>query len=55
MTTWDTIEKSGTVNGGWFFNENNLTFNQEIDEDSGNTVYFNGFGLSANWINIPKS
>lgn len=55
MTTWDTIEKSGTGAGGWFFNENNLAFNQETDPDSGNPVYFNGFGLSANWTNQPKS
>jgi hypothetical protein len=55
MTTWDNIEKSGTGNGGWEFNEPNLTFNQSIDPDSGNTVYFNGLGLSTTWTNISKS
>ena len=55
MTTWDNIEKSGTIGGGWFYNEANLEYNQLIDPDSGNPVYYDGLGVSSSWTNIPKT
>jgi len=54
-TTWDLIEKSSTSLGGWQYNENNLTYNQAIDPDSGGTVNYNGFGNTATWSLLTKS
>jgi hypothetical protein len=55
MTIWDTIEKAGTSNGGWTYDEDNLEYDQLIDPDSGNKVYYNGVGTSVAWTNIPKT
>jgi len=55
MTNWDNQEKTGRGNGGWKFNEPNLTFNQMFDPDTGNIVYFNGLGLTVTWTNIAKT
>ena len=48
-TIWDLIEKVGTFLGGWQYNEPNLTYNQLLDPDSGNVVYYNGLGLGQTW------
>jgi len=53
-TTWDNLEKSGGITGGWSFNETNMSFNQSLDIDTGNTVFFNGLGLLAIWTNLTK-
>ncbi len=55
MTTWDNLEKIGTITGGWSYNEVNLAYDQPVDPDTGNTVYYNGIGLSTTWTNQPKS
>jgi hypothetical protein len=55
MTTWDFQEKSGTGVAGWEYNENNLEYNSLLDPDSGNTVYYNGFGLSQSWSLLTKT
>lgn len=54
-TTWENLEKSTTFEGGWDFNEIDITFNQTTDPDTGNIVYFNGLGLLSVWTNITKS
>jgi hypothetical protein len=53
-TTWDNIEKSGGITGGWSFNEVSISFNQVLDVDTFNTVFFNGLGLLAVWTNLNK-
>jgi len=54
MTTiWDNLEKS-TMLAGWTFNEALISFNQLLDPDTGNTVYFNGLGLDQTWTNQIK-
>jgi len=57
MTTiWDNLEKSGTITGGWIYNQPGFSYNQAIDPLTGNTVYYNGVGLGQTWINqAPKS
>lgn len=55
MTTWDLIEKSGTITGGWTYNEPNLAYNQVLDPDSGTPVYYNGFGSTPTWTLQTKS
>lgn len=53
-TTWDNLEKPTTFSGGYQFNESTLEFNQDLDPDTGNIVYFNGVGLLSTWTNIAK-
>lgn len=55
MTNWDYQEKSGTAVGGWEYNENNLAYNSLTDPDTGNNVYYNGFGLSQSWSLLTKT
>jgi len=53
-TTWENLEKPTTFSGGITFNEAGIAFNQVIDPDTGNIVYFNGVGLLSTWTNIAK-
>jgi hypothetical protein len=54
-TTWENLEKPGTLVGGWNYNELGMTYNQVFDVDTGLTVYYNGVGASATWTNqSPK-
>lgn len=56
MTTWNNFDKTGVVGGGWQYNEANLTYNQVIDPNTGNIVYYNGIGLPTTWSNqSPKN
>lgn len=48
-TTWDDIELTGTGTGGWEYNEPNLTYNQDVDPDSGESVLYNGIGFTTSW------
>lgn len=55
MATWDNQEKPGTLVGGWSYNELGLTYNQVLDLDTGNTVFYNGLGIAQTWTNqTPK-
>lgn len=53
--SWDNIEKSGVTTGGWTYNEPNLQYNQVTDPDTGNSVKYNGFGVSQTFTNQSKS
>lgn len=55
MTTWENLEKVGVIEGGWEYEEANLTYDQIIDIDTGNKVYYNGLGLLTTWSNISKT
>lgn len=54
-TTWENLEKSGVLTGGWQYEEANLTYDQITDIDTGNYVYYEGLGLLAVWTNINKT
>ena len=54
MTNWDLIEKGG-ITGGWEYNESNLEYDQIIDQDSQNYVFYNGVGVATVWSNIAKT
>jgi len=55
-STWDNVEKSGAIGGGWNYNEVELTYEQITDLETGNTVYYEALGLAQNWINqSPKA
>lgn len=53
--TWDLIEKSGFTGGGWDYNEPNLTYNEDIDPDTGASVTYNSLGTEDTWTNINKT
>lgn len=53
-TTWDYDEKIGTFEGGWFYNEVNLTYNQVSDPDGGGLVCYNGVGVTVSWTYDTK-
>lgn len=55
MTTWDNLEKPGFANGGWEYNETNLTYNEVIDPDTQLSVTYNGLGTAVSWSNQTKS
>ena len=55
MTTWGNLEKTGALTGGWQYDEPNLTYDQLIDVDTDNLVYYDGIGLLAVWTNIAKT
>jgi hypothetical protein len=52
---WDNQEKSGTIGGGWQYDEPNLTYDAMLDPDTGNPVYYDGFGIDTSWTNITKT
>lgn len=52
MTTWDNQEKSGF---GWSYDESNLSYNEDIDPDGGNSVLYNAVGTLTTWSNQSKS
>lgn len=54
---WDNLEKAGSpIGGGADYNENNMTYNQDIDEDTGLSVTYNSLGVNATpWNNITKN
>jgi hypothetical protein len=54
-TTWDLQEKSGSLSGGWQYDEANLLYDSLIDPDTGNPVYYDGLGLYDAWALITKS
>lgn len=51
FSLWDRRERSGKA---WTYNDNNLTYNQAVDPDSGDTVYYNGLGSTTTWSNLTK-
>ncbi len=53
-TVWDFDEKIGTFEGGWAYNEHNLTYNQAIDPDGGGIVYYNGIGTGTTTSKIQQ-
>ena len=54
-TSWETLEKPGTTLGGWMYDEVNFTYDQILDLETGDTVYYDGLGLGSVWINdTPK-
>lgn len=55
MATWDYQEKSNTVGGGWFYDEANLGYDDLLDPDSGNPVFYDGFGLAQTWSLLSKT
>jgi len=55
MATWDLQEKPSTDVGGWDYNEELIAYNQDLDEDTGNPVYYNGLGGSQTWAFQSKS
>lgn len=54
-TAWDTFKKPGEVVGGWPFNDPLITFNQAIDVETGDAVFFNGLGTAQVWFNTNKT
>lgn len=52
MANWDNQEKGGT---GWIYNEANLTYNENIDPDSGGEVFYNSVGVAPTFTNISKN
>ena len=55
-TTWDNLEKPTDFEGGYDFNEVGISFNQILDPETLNTVFFNGLGLVSVWSNqSPKA
>jgi hypothetical protein len=55
MTTWDFLEKTGISGGGWTYDEGNLAYDDLQDPDTGNVVYYNGFGSEAVWSLLAKT
>ena len=55
MTIWDNLEKSGVITGGWDYNEPNLNYDQIVDPDTDNNVYYEGLGIITTWSNIAKT
>lgn len=56
MATWDNQEKPGALIGGWSYDELGLTYDQVLDLDTGNTVFYNGLGIAQTWTNqTPKA
>jgi len=54
-TTWENLEKPGTIIGGWDYEEEDMDYDQVLDVDTGNAVLYEGLGLSQNWNNeAPK-
>ena len=54
---WDLQEKSGDpVGGGWDYDENNLTYNENIDPESTLSVLYDSLGVGAySWTNLTKN
>ena len=55
MTTWDNLEKPGFANGGWDYDETNLSYDEDIDPDTQLSVTYNGLGTAVSWSNQTKS
>ena len=53
--TWDLLEKTGFNNGGWDYDEPNMTYNEDIDQDTGSDVNYNALGTAGTWTNTNKS
>lgn len=55
--SWDLIEKSGNpTNGGWDYNESNMNYDQDIDDDSMLSVLYNSLGATSTpFTNISKN
>jgi len=54
--TWENLEKPGIINdGGWDYEEQDLDYDQILDLDTGNTVFYEGLGVSTDWTNLNKT
>lgn len=53
-TTWENLEKPGTIIGGWMYDEAGITYDMVLDLDTQNVVYYDGLGLPTLWTNINK-
>ena len=53
--TWDLLQKSGFIGGGWSYNEPNLIYNEDEDPDTGSDVTYNNLGTADTWTNTNKS
>jgi len=52
---FENLEKVGTITGGWDYEEQDLDYEQIADVDTGNTVFYEGLGITTDWTNINKT
>ena len=53
--SWDNQEKPGLEGGGWDYEENLITYDEDIDPDFGLVVRYNGLGTAQSFTNQNKS
>ncbi len=53
--TFENLEKVGTIIGGYDYEEEDMDYDQVLDLDTGNTVFYEGLGISTDWTNINKT
>ena len=54
-TTWETYELPGVTGGGWEYDNAAMTYDDLVDADTGQTLYYDGEGTSQTWTTQTKS
>jgi len=54
-TTWENFERPGAPIGGWMYEEADFTYDQILDLETGDSVYYEALGVAQVWTNTtPK-
>ena len=54
-TSWETYEIPGTSGGGWEYDNAILAYDDLTDEETGQTLYYDGEGTAQTWTTQTKS
>lgn len=54
-TSWETYELPGTTGGGWEYDNAAIAYDDLVDGDTGQTLYYDGEGTIQVWTTISKS
>jgi len=54
-TTWETYELPGVTGGGWEYDDEDTEYDDDIDDETGQTLYYDGEGTAQTWTTQNKS
>lgn len=54
-TTWETFELPGTTGAGWEYDDEDTAYDSLIDDETGQTMYYDGEGTAQVWTTQTKS
>lgn len=54
-TIWEPYELSGITGGGWEYDDEDTEYDDDVDDETGKTLYYDGEGTVQVWTTQTKS